>query len=293
MHYDKRAINSILSIPFIQPKGNKLNSQDPAFQYQTQKKIQNTVRVPSSIYTMDLGSLNVYQKPDTTTHVNWNQMSDRTNPHHQTHGSSTKRSQTRERPGATTPGGKGVDIKHNSYTRYMNRIKGCLAKGGPIPTQFGDSIVFQCAYPIYGGKTMKTSIVSNCYKEKQRANGVQFSPKEAFESNAHIYFNFVIGQQVYARVNDHSSYRTAIIIKIIYESNQYEVEFLDTGEKMIVSPFEKRILPILSSLCKLQNVKSQRPLVESKYKDDCLLLNKIATPDITAILKEINTLISI
>ncbi len=33
----------------------------------------------------------------------------------------TKRSITSLRPGAMSPGGSGVDIKHNSYDRYLNR----------------------------------------------------------------------------------------------------------------------------------------------------------------------------
>lgn len=64
--------------------------------------------------------------------VNWNQMSDRRYPHKQfanasgsnPGGNSTRRTITRLRPGALSPGGIGVDIKHNSYDRYLNRIKG-------------------------------------------------------------------------------------------------------------------------------------------------------------------------
>jgi len=64
--------------------------------------------------------------------VNWNQMSDRKYPHVQKAnasgsnpgGNSTRRTRTRLRPGALSPGGVGVDIKHNSYERYLNRLKG-------------------------------------------------------------------------------------------------------------------------------------------------------------------------
>lgn len=31
---------------------------------------------------------------------------------------------TRDRPGSQAPGGSGVDIKHNSYARYLARLKG-------------------------------------------------------------------------------------------------------------------------------------------------------------------------
>lgn len=173
--YRKRMCNSNLA-------GN-----NPASQYQRLKLIQNTVRVPSSLYTMNLGALNAYEKPRTifglvdnsgtnyivSPGVNWNQMSDRKDPHVQVsvtasgatyHTSSTKHTITRLRPGALSPGGIGVDIKHNSYDRYLNRIKGkAPLRRGVIPPHFGIPFIpFDIAFPIYGGKTIKTSIISKC-----------------------------------------------------------------------------------------------------------------------------------
>ena len=55
-----------------------LTSNTPATQYQRLKIIQNTVRVASSLYTMNLGALNAYAQPTSDTYnVCWNQMSDR------------------------------------------------------------------------------------------------------------------------------------------------------------------------------------------------------------------------
>jgi len=164
-----------------------LTSNNPASRYQILKLIQNTVRVPSSIYTMNIGALNVYQRPNTayslvelnnfgyivSPGVNWNQMSDRKDPHIQKvvsgsgstyGGNSLKRTLTRLRPGALSPGGVGVDIKHNSYNRYLARIKG---KGplrrGAVPKAFLSSYIpFNRAYPVYGSKLTKTSIVNGC-----------------------------------------------------------------------------------------------------------------------------------
>jgi hypothetical protein len=148
-----------------------LNGNTPFDQYQRQKIIQNTVRVPSSIYTMNLGALSVYQRPNPEYRVNWNQMSDRKERHVQQAnasgtnpgGNSTKSTITRLRPGALSPGGAGVDIKHNSYARYLARIKG----KGPVrqqavPPYFGLPIPFNPAYPVYGGKVFKTGIVAGC-----------------------------------------------------------------------------------------------------------------------------------
>ena len=148
-----------------------LSAMDSSSQYQRLKLIQNTVRVPASLYMSDLGALNVYQTPGLY-NVNWNQMSDRRERHIQPtivtggstyHGSSTRHTITRERPGAGCPGGAGVDIKHNSYYRYLARLKGKgPVRRGVIPPHFGTPIIFNPAYPIYGGKTTKTNIVNNC-----------------------------------------------------------------------------------------------------------------------------------
>jgi hypothetical protein len=137
--------------------GKKLTSNDTASQYQKLKIIQNTVRVASSLYTMNLGALSAYRYPNNTLKVNWNQMSDRESPsYQQTYiprrggsigGNSTKSTLTSSRPGAQSPGGKGCDIKHNSYNRYLNKLKG----QGPL--RRGD---------ITNNGTIKTNIINGC-----------------------------------------------------------------------------------------------------------------------------------
>ena len=95
------------------------------------KRIENTVRVPSSEYTMNKSALIVYTPPKSQfAYVNWNQMSDRavpgvTHSNVPSHGNSTRSSLTRMRPGSMSAGGsKGVDMKHGSYDRYLARLKG-------------------------------------------------------------------------------------------------------------------------------------------------------------------------
>ena len=114
---------------------------------QTQKIIQNVVRVPSSLYTMNLGSLNVYRP---STQVGWNQMSDRIVPAVQKSHVSLKSSKSL-RPGALTPGGVGCDIKHNSYDRYLAKMKGKYLRGTTT-----------AVVPASGGKKMKLNLVSGC-----------------------------------------------------------------------------------------------------------------------------------
>lgn len=154
-----------------------LTGNTPADQYQKLKLIQNTVRVAGSLYTANLGSLAAYQKPIADPNaglygVCWNQMSDRPVPSVQrvtvptgSNNSLNRRhtSVTSSKPGSQTPGGAGCDIKHNSYDRYLNRLKG---KGplrrGVIPRGFGVPIPFNPAVPVYGAKTTKTNIVNGC-----------------------------------------------------------------------------------------------------------------------------------
>ena len=145
--------------PYVRPIrcqrcNSNLASNSPENLYQKQKIIQKTVRIQSSEYTMNLSSLNVYELPDKTYAVNWKQMSDRKVPHIQNAvvptQRSTKRSYTWLRPGSTSPGGVGVDMKHNSYDRYLNRRKSNLVRN-------------QCTTsdkPLYGNKKQTFGLLS-------------------------------------------------------------------------------------------------------------------------------------
>jgi len=139
---------------------SNMASSDPETQYQRLKLMQNTVRVASSLYSMNAGALNVGSQSQTgDTPLNWNQMSDRPIAHIQTARYSMK-SSVSVRPGNMSPGGIGCDIKHNSYDRYLARIKaaGPLRKEN-LTIEFGQTdIPFDPANPVYGGKTVKTSI---------------------------------------------------------------------------------------------------------------------------------------
>ncbi len=49
-----------------------------------------------------------------------------------TRGNSTKTTITGNRPGAMTPGGEGVDVKHGSYHRYLAKKKGLILTKPPV-----------------------------------------------------------------------------------------------------------------------------------------------------------------
>lgn len=203
----------------------KLNSNTPAAQYQKQKLIQNTVRIDASQYTMNLGSLAGFQNPNIRRgNVPWNQMSDRAEPSLQkatanggnTIGSSsTRNSIVRLRPGSMSPGGVGCDIKHNSYERYLNRLKGkSPLRRGVVPPTFGlEEIPFNRAFPIYGGKIMKTSIVTgcNCPIVTEKNNYLKLYQNNNDQNyDFNVAYQFGIGQNVYIANNGKQESATII-----------------------------------------------------------------------------------
>lgn len=131
-----------------------------SFSDANQKRIWKSSRVEQSQYLDSISSLNVYTPPTLSIGVNWNQMSDRAVPgivkrNVPSRGSSTKSSITRERPGSQSAPGRGVDVKHGSYHRYLERLKGkTSARTQPINN----------IQPLYGNKsrTYGISNANNC-----------------------------------------------------------------------------------------------------------------------------------
>jgi len=217
-----------------------LTSNTPANQYQRLKLIQNTVRVASSLYTMNVGSLSAYVKP-VSKGVCWNQMSDRPVPSVQRASVPTgfnnsmngkRHSVTSSRPGCQTPGGVGCDIKHNSYDRYLNRLKG---KGplrrGSIPPTFGAPIPFNPAFPVYGGKTVKTNIVTTCNcpignNIQNNINNIQIYNNPYYYDYPDVEIKFSVGDYVYTTEVKNGLLVKATVIAVL-ENNNYLVQFYD------------------------------------------------------------------
>lgn len=233
-----------------------LASNNPASQYQRQKLIQRTVRMPSSQYSMNLAGLTVFSKALVTgqiveqagtpyyvpPNINWNQMSDRPVPSVQrvktaSYGaSSTKSTIVRNRPGAMSPGGIGVDIKHNSYDRYLNRLKGKgpLKRGVTIIPQV---VPFNQAYPIYGGKMYKTGVIDSCACEPDDLEKVYNNPANAIQDEIFsVKYEFNVGDYVWARKDpDVNILFKAVILSI--DENVYEIQFED--ETIIYTTIEE------------------------------------------------------
>ena len=147
-----------------------------AFREAQQKKIWNQVRVSSSMYMMNLNALSVFNSRSKQRReginqygefvpaiLPWNQMSDRLTPSCQvvitpSHGNSLRGTKTAHKPGAGSPGGCGVDVKHGSYARYLARKKGHVLRTTIIDNK-----------PIYGNKRQAFNIIDNkcCPKPPQ------------------------------------------------------------------------------------------------------------------------------
>jgi hypothetical protein len=122
----------------------------------TQKRIWNQVRTSAGIYTMNLSTLTSGAAILASgKSANWNQRSDRVLASiqpaiHPTRGNSLHTTLTSSRPGAANPGGIGVDVKHDSYARYLNR-----KKAGNLKTQA------QTAAAVAGNKTNAIGLLAN------------------------------------------------------------------------------------------------------------------------------------
>lgn len=259
-------------------------SNDPAMINQRQKIIQKTVRINSSLYTMNIAGLNVYQSPEKNYQVveqaganyivppglNWNQMSDRSRPSQQvvktgsgsTYGASSLRStKVRNRPGAMSPGGSGVDIKHNSYDRYLNRIKGKgLLKKGNV--QLNDE------QKMTGGKDVKFAIVNNCECNKNIQINNSLVSNNLAEFNDVMYninYMFYENETVLVRKNKYDKiWYKGIIIGIF--DDIYLIDF-GTG---ISEEIDVRIYPIIpyfkkSNDCDNNEPKNLNELLENDY----------------------------
>ena len=115
---------------------------------QIQKEIQNQLHSSSSNYTQVISSLNVSQDINNSAHKKpWHNASDRA----QAHGQISTNVKTSQKEN------KGIDIKHNSYSRYLAR-----KKSGTLKTQNTETIQ---SLPLRGNKTKYYSLTTqnnNC-----------------------------------------------------------------------------------------------------------------------------------
>ena len=215
-YYRYRRFNP--NMPFFNQ--TSVTGSTPADQYQKLKIIQNTVRVPSSLYIANKGPLSSYQKPLVNgTGVCWNQMSDRAVPSVQpmtvptgyhTSMNSRHTSVTSSKPGCQTPGGIGCDVKHNSYDRYLNRLKG----KGPLRRVITNQ-----------GTGIKTNIVSGCDCLPNQDQVIYYNP--LYQPYPTHKYGFNVGAYVYAIETGTDFYNRALVVAKDDITDIYTIQFDD------------------------------------------------------------------
>ena len=153
----------------------KNSKNNPLYLQQTNKLIYNTVGQGGSQYINHLGSVEaaqeIFQQYITlenrnNINIQQNQSSDRTiyslgKNIVPSRGNSTKKSITRLRPGSNKPGGVGVDIKHNSYDRYLNKKKGKIILRGENNPYIND-LYQRVKKQVVNNKFNKPFLVAGC-----------------------------------------------------------------------------------------------------------------------------------
>ena len=110
----------------------------------TQKILQNQVRTPASLYTMNIGAISI--SSDLNGEKPWNDRSDRI----REHGNKIQQN-------SSINVNNGIDLKHNSYNRYLGKKKGENLKTENENTNIE---------PKFGNKTRKFGLL-NCNKSCQ------------------------------------------------------------------------------------------------------------------------------
>jgi hypothetical protein len=194
---------------------------------------------------------------------------------------------TSSKPGSQTPGGKGCDIKHNSYDRYLNRLKG---KGplrrGVIPPGFGLPIQFNPAYPIYGGKTVKTNIVSGCdcpigtpAKNFNQDIRVYVDPNWQPDPSGN-YYVYSVGSLVYAKYSTNDFYSKGTVVAVSTNppvpSTTYTVTFIINGVTVTQPGYTySQLIPYFNCDCnsevKLYGTSFGANIVQDRYNLACYL----------------------
>jgi hypothetical protein len=143
---------------------------------------------------------------------------------------------TSSRPGCQTPGGVGCDIKHNSYDRYLNRLKGRgPLRRGRIPADFvAPQLPFNRAYPIYGAKLFKQNIVTGCNCPTDANTNSNIFHDPLYKEQVDAVIGFQIGQYVYARKVDSETSLKALVINV-NKNGTYNIKFEDNTVRYNIS----------------------------------------------------------
>jgi len=136
----------------------------PTDKINIEKQIQNQVGVSESQMldvksTLYIGT-DYLDSPENSTIYPFKNMSDRRNAHFTknnnvpTRGNSVRSSVTSNKPGSMVPGGKGVDVKHGSYARYLGKLK------APLVSRTENNSIAKDDTRVINNKNYRFSIIS-------------------------------------------------------------------------------------------------------------------------------------
>lgn len=193
------------------------NSINPASQYFNQRKIQNVTGVFPSMYNSILNTLNT-QTPVAGPYTQRN-LSDRNQASIGKSFTPTNTLKTSwNTPNNLYAGGVGVDIKHGSYARRLNRLKAGLVIREPYPTQ--------------PGIKTKTGISTNTFAKCCNDNST-IPPDDKSMNPFHVYFKYLVGQQVYWLSNDENCFWVLAKIISIIQYDIVQVQLVGSADQTI------------------------------------------------------------
>ena len=94
-------------------------------------------------------------------------------------GNSVKTTVTRNIPGGSTPGGFGVDVKHGSYQRYLDKKKGLIVSKSRPPDE--ETLLWYRENPLS----------LSCYNDKPQTCGYKGKPNSSGINNQPFKFSLV------------------------------------------------------------------------------------------------------
>jgi hypothetical protein len=123
---------------------------------------------------------------------------------------------TSSKPGCQTPGGIGCDVKHNSYDRYLNRLKGKGALRRVITTN----------------QSIKTNIVSGCDCLPNQNQSIYNNP--LYQPYPTSTYGFNVGAYVYAIQMGTDYYKKAVVTNKTTD-DVYTILFDDAVEQTVTN----------------------------------------------------------
>jgi hypothetical protein len=160
--------------------------------------------------------------------------------------------------------------------------KGPVRRGVIPPTYGSPYIPFNRAFPVYGGKTIKTSIVSGCacpITENKIAETKLYQNSDLQNQILNVVYTFNVGDLVWAKkyADISTNYEKATIISIV--DGLYTVQFSDGTESVLIKC--ELLIYYDCGDCINSNTDSNKEIDYSALNDDrCYILTSLANGEL-------------